>query len=153
MITTPICAVDEITIPFPPSDVWPVVADVAGYPGWWPKSLHVRVVAGGTEAVGTDIALRPPGGRPFRCRVESAEPPVRMLVRYHGGFLSGTGEWRLHSAGDGTRVVYTLDASAAGWSVAVLGKFLHLGRMHSKSMQEALTPLRDETARRRGAAG
>lgn len=165
MTTTPIRAVDEITIPFPPSDVWSVVADVAGYAGWWPKSLRVRVVAGGTEvadgadgsdepqAVGTDIELRPPGGRPFRCRVESADPPRRMVVRYHGGFLSGTGEWRLDPAGDGTRVVYTLDVCAAGWMVTVLGKFLDLGRMHSKSMQEVLTNLSAETARRRGGAG
>lgn len=149
MTTTPIRAVDDVTIPFPPSEVWPVIADVAGYAGWWPKALRVRVVAGGTEAVGTDIELHPPGGRPFRCRVESAEPPRRMVVRYHGGFLSGTGEWRLDPVGDGTRVVYTLDVYAAGWIVAVLGRFLDLGRMHSKSMQEVITSLRDETVRRR----
>jgi hypothetical protein len=32
MVSTPIQATDEITIPAPVSEVWPVLADVAGYP-------------------------------------------------------------------------------------------------------------------------
>jgi uncharacterized protein YndB with AHSA1/START domain len=149
MRTTPIRAVDEIILASPPAEVWPVIADVAGYVHWWPKSLRLRVVSGGTESIGTDVELRPPGGRPFRCRVEEADPPRRLRMRYHGGFLDGTGEWRLDPDGSGTRVRYTLDVCAAGRVVAILGRFLDLGRLHSKSMRAVLANLRDEVARRR----
>ncbi|MBK7989492.1 MAG: SRPBCC family protein [Comamonadaceae bacterium] len=43
MPSTPIQATDEITIHATVSEVWPVLADVAGYPRWWPRSLGVRV--------------------------------------------------------------------------------------------------------------
>lgn len=46
MLTTPIRAVDERVLPFAPDQIWPVLADVNGYPQWYPPSLqlHVRAV-------------------------------------------------------------------------------------------------------------
>jgi uncharacterized protein YndB with AHSA1/START domain len=142
MVITPIQAIDEITIPCPLSDVWPVLADVAGYPRWWPKSLGIRVVGAGVDLIGTEVEMCPSGGRPFRCRVEAVDVPSRIRMRYVGGFIEGVGEWRLEPLGQQTRVSYRLDARANGLLVFCLGKLIDLAGAHSRSMQEILKNLR-----------
>lgn len=142
MVSTPIQATDEITIPGPVSEVWPVLADVAGYPRWWPKSLGIRVVGAGMDLVGTEVEMRPSDGRPFRCRVEAVDRPSRIRMRYVGGLIEGVGEWRLEPLGQQTRVSYRLDARANGWLVFCLGKLMNLAGVHSRSMQEVLKSLR-----------
>ena len=82
MPSTPIQATDEITIHATVSEVWPVLADVAGYPRWWPRSLGVRVASTGGELLGTEVEMRPSGGRSFVCRVEAVEVPTRIRMRY-----------------------------------------------------------------------
>jgi uncharacterized protein YndB with AHSA1/START domain len=144
MISTPIRASDEIIIPRPATEVWPVLADVEGYPRWWPKSLGIRVLSGGRELLGTEVEVRPFGGRPFRCRVEAVDRPNRIQMRYFGGFVDGLGEWRLEPLGQKTRVTYRLDATASGWLVVLLGKVLDLARLHSRPMQEVLRNLSNE---------
>lgn len=141
MISTPIHATDEIVIPLPATEVWPVLADFGGYPRWWPKSLGIRLRSGGAELLGTEVELRPVGGRPFRCRVEAVDVPKRIQMRYFGGFIDGVGEWRLEPSGQETRVIYTLEVEANGWLVALLGKVLNLSRIHSRSMQTILQNL------------
>lgn len=140
-MTTPIHATDEITIPRPASDVWAVLADVRGYPFWWPKSLGLRVLSGGDASLGTEVEIRPNGGRAFRCRVDEVVEPQRLRMRYFGGFIDGFGEWRLEPCGGETRVIYTLEARAEGWLVALLGKMFNLGKIHSRSMQTVLQNL------------
>ena len=71
-----------------------------------------------------------------------------MRMRYGDGFVTGSGEWRLEAVAGGTRVVYALDVLAHGWLVALLGKLLPLGKIHSKSMQEVLANLEAEVRRR-----
>jgi uncharacterized protein YndB with AHSA1/START domain len=142
MASTPIHANDEITIPAPLSDVWPVLADVAGYPRWWPRSLGVRVLSTGGELLGTEVEMRPSGGRPFLCRVEAVEAPTRIRMRYGGGFIEGFGEWRLEPLGAQTRVSYQLEVQARGWLVFCLGKVMNLASVHSRSMQEVLKNLK-----------
>ena len=100
--------------------------------------------------IGSELEVCPRGGQPFRCRVEAIEPPRRMQMRYGNGFVTGTGEWRLEAVTGGTRVVYALDVQAHGWLVALLGKLLPLGKIHSKSMQEVLANLEVEVRRRCG---
>ena len=39
MMTTPIRAVDERVLPFAPDQIWPVLADVNGYPQWYPSEV------------------------------------------------------------------------------------------------------------------
>jgi len=41
---TPIQATDEAIVPFPPTEVWRVLANVAAYPSWWPRHLGLRVL-------------------------------------------------------------------------------------------------------------
>jgi uncharacterized protein YndB with AHSA1/START domain len=141
MTSTPIHATDEITIPFPATEVWEVLADFERYPQWWPKSLDIRVLSGGMELLGTEVELRPAGGRAFRCRVEAVDLPKCIGMRYFGGFIDGFGAWRLEPLGQETRVIYQLEVNAHGWLVSLLGKVLNLGRMHSRLMQTVLRNL------------
>jgi carbon monoxide dehydrogenase subunit G len=69
-------------------------------------------------------------------------------MRYGEGFITGTGEWRLVAEAGGTRVAYALDVSAHGWLVALLGRLLPLGRVHSRSMRQVLANLEAEVRRR-----
>ncbi|HNO88647.1 MAG TPA: SRPBCC family protein [Rhodocyclaceae bacterium] len=142
MINTPIRATDEITIPYPADEVWPVLADFGGYPRWWPKSLGIRVLSGGVELPGTEVEVRPFGGRRFRCRVESVDVPTRIRMRYFGGFIDGFGEWLLAPQGQETRVIYRLEVNAHGWLVVLLSKVLDLSKLHSRSMESVLQNLK-----------
>ncbi len=145
---TPIHATDEIVIPLPATEVWPVLADFGGYPRWWPKSLEIRLLSDGAELLGTEVELRPVGGRSFRCRVEGVDVPKRIKMRYFGEFIDGVGEWRLEPMGQETRVTYTLEVEASGWFVALLGKVLNLARIHSRFMQTILQNLANVLARK-----
>ena len=53
-------------------------ADVNGYPQRYPPSLHLQVRAVTADGIGSEVELRPRGGRAFRCRVESLEAPRRL---------------------------------------------------------------------------
>jgi ribosome-associated toxin RatA of RatAB toxin-antitoxin module len=150
MMTTPIRAVDERVLPFAPDQIWPVLADVNGYPQRYPPSLHRQVRAVTAAGIGSEVELRPRGGRAFRCRVESLEPPRQMRIRYPGDFIVGTGEWRWAAAAGGTQVVYELDVVSHGRLAAWLGKLLPLGKLHSQFMRAVLENLERETAPRVG---
>lgn len=150
MPAAPIQAVDERLLPFAPEQIWPVLADVTASPRWWPASIRLTVLHASPGLIGSELEVCPRGGRPFRCRVEAIEPPRRMQMRYGDGFVTGTGEWRLEAVAGGTRVAYALDVQAHGWLVALLGKLLPLGKIHSKSMQEVLANLEAEVRRRCG---
>ncbi len=148
MLTTPIRAVDERVLPFAPDQIRPVLADVNGYPQWYPPSLHLHVRAVTAAGIGSEVELRPRGGRAFRCRVESLEPPRRLRLRYPGDFIVGTGEWCLDAAPGGTRVAYDLDVVATGRLAVPLGWLLPLGKIHSKFMRGVLVNLEAEVRRR-----
>lgn len=150
MKVTPIRAADERVVPFSAEQVWPVLLDFRRVPEWWPRSLRVKVVAVTADGVGSELEIHPRGGRAFRCRAESAETAHRLVMRYPGPFIAGTGEWRLEPVPGGTRVIYTLDVVAQGRLVAWLGRWLNLGEIHSKSMRDVLENLERETARRVG---
>jgi len=150
MASTPIQAMDERALPFSPEQIWPVLADLSAFPIWYPASLNVKVLAATADGIDSELEIRPRGGRAFRCRVESLEPPRRMRMRYPGNFIAGVGEWSLEAVAGGTRVVYELNVVAHGRLVAWLGKLLPLGKLHSKLMREVLVNLERETARRQG---
>jgi uncharacterized protein YndB with AHSA1/START domain len=141
---TPILAKDERTIPFLVGEVWNVLANIEAYPNWWPRSVGLRVLSSEREIVGSSFELRPLGGRPFRCRIQSIESPSKLRLHYFGGFIEGRGEWRLESSGPNTQVQYLLDVQAAGRVVAFIGRLLPLNRIHSYQMKQVLRNL--ETA-------
>ena len=137
---TPIRAVDEILLPQRPERVWPVVADVAGYARWWPRSVGVRAL-NDVAGAGAEVEIRPRGGRAFRCCVTDVDEPRSLCLRYGGGFIEGVGEWRLEPVAGGTRVRYAVDVAACGWAAAVLGRVVDFGRLHSRWMQQVLQNL------------
>lgn len=143
MPITPIRAEDRVVVPAPIEDVWAVVADVARYPRWWPPSVTARVVRGAPGPVGVEVELQRPGGQPFRCTVESVDPPRGMVMRYHGRTIEGAGAWRLAPVEGGTEVTYTLDVVAHGWVVAVLSRVMSLEEAHSGPMRDVLGRLAD----------
>jgi Polyketide cyclase / dehydrase and lipid transport len=120
------------------------------YPRWYPPSLNLRVRAVTAAGIGSEVELRPQGGRAFRCRLESLEAPRRLRLRYPGDFIVGTGEWRLDAAPGGTRVAYELNVVATGRLAVLLGWLLPLGKLHSKFMRRVLENLERETARQVG---
>ena len=138
---TPIRATDELVVPFSVAEVWRVLADIAAYPGWWPPSLRLRVLQSKPGILGSELELRPFGGRPFRCRVDAVEESRSIRTHYYGGFVNGRGEWRLEPSGSGTRVRYELDVQADGWLVAGLNLVLPLARIHSRQMKGVLRQL------------
>ena len=138
---TAIQASDEVVVLFSPSEVWRVLTDIAAFPSWWPRLLHMRVLHCKPGLVGSEVDLRPFGGRPFRCRVEAVEEPCSIRTQYYGGFINGRGEWRLEPSGAGTTVRYELDVQAEGRLVAWLGRMLPLGRVHSRQMQQVFRQL------------
>ena len=151
-VVTPIRATDEAIVPFPPTEVWRVLADVADYPRWWPRHLGLRVLHREAGLVGSEVEQRPFGGRPFRCRVEAVEEPSSIRAQYHGGFIEGRGEWRLEAVGSGTRVRYELDVHAEGRVVACLGRILPLGRIHSRQMRSVFRQLERVLVQRKAAS-
>lgn len=148
MPVTKIQALDERVLPFAPGQIWAVLADTGSYPAWYPPSVRIKVLAAAANVVGTEFEIQPRGGRSFRCHITSAEPPHRIRLRYAGGFIEGTGEWRLEPAANGTQVAYEMDVGAKGWLVAMLGRVLPLAGMHSRAMKEILFSLENEAARR-----
>lgn len=100
--------------------------------------------------VGAELEIRPVAGRPFRCRVTSISPPSRMEMQYFGGFVEGTGVWLVEPEMDGTRLTYSIDTKASGMLVAVLGRILDLGTVHSKQMQAVFDGLIKELKNREG---
>jgi ribosome-associated toxin RatA of RatAB toxin-antitoxin module len=144
---TPIFATDERILPFEREQVWHVLANVAVYPDWWPRSVGMRVLHVAPEIIGSSFQLRPLGGRAFRCRIESLESLKTMRMRYFGGFIEGQGEWRLEALGSETRVQYELDVQAAGRVVACIAKLRPLNRFHSYQMKQVLRNLEGEVRR------
>ena len=132
---TPIQIADETIIPLSPAEVWRVLADIARYPEWWPRSLFVRLLYANPELTGTEFSIRPYGWRSFRCRVVSFEEPVRICLQYEGLYMGGIAEWRLEPAGQGTRVIYDMDAKVKDLLVTLVGTVIDLKSIHSYSMR------------------
>jgi len=133
--TTPIQIADETIIPLSPAEVWRVLADITRYPEWWPRALFVRLLNANPELTGTVFSIRPYGWRSFRCRVVSFEEPVRICLQYEGQYMGGIAEWRLEPAGQGTRVIYDMDAEVNDLLVTLVGTVIDLKSIHSYSMR------------------
>jgi len=133
--TTPLRMIDATTVPFAPSEVWPVLADIAGYSQWWPWSLFVGLCHAESGLIGTEFTIRPYGWRSFRCRVVSCEESRRIGLHYEGGYLGGVAEWRLEPVGQGTKIMYDLDAEVRDPLVTLFGAVISLESVHAYSMR------------------
>ena len=143
----PIRMADETLLPLSPAEVWPVLADIARYPSWWPRLLFVRLLHAHPGLVGTVYAIRPYGWRSFRCRVESFEEPLRLCLQYEGSYMRGVAEWRLEPVDQGTRVIYSMDAEVNDLVVALFGTVINLKSVHSYSMRGIFHNLKQQLFR------
>lgn len=139
--------VDETLVPLSPAEVWPVLADIARYPVWWPRSLFVRSLNINPGLIGTEYTIRPYGWRSFRCRVVSVEEPVRICLQYNGMYMGGGAEWRLEPVGQGTKVIYDLDAEVKDLLVTLVGTVINLKSIHSYSMRGIFQNLKQQLFR------
>lgn len=139
---TPLRMIDATTVSFAPAEVWPVLADIAGYSKWWPRSLFVRLRHAEPGLIGTEFTIRPYGWRSFRCRVVSFEEPRRICLQYDGCYLGGVAEWRLEPVGQGTKIMYDLDAEVNDLLVTLFGAVISLESVHACSMRGIFHNLR-----------
>ncbi len=132
-------ACDAIHVSAPPERVWALVSDLRSYPRWWPASLRVRA-----SPDGRSVLLHPRGGVAFECRVDDAESPRRLRIRYPGPRIQGTGEWRLESDPDGTRVTYEVDLRVRVLGAKLLGRWIDFAAVHSRGMVGVFAGLQRE---------
>ena len=145
---SPIRAADTMRLDAPAIAVWQVLTDFAAYPRWYPRRVGMSVVHVAPDGIGTELRLRPLGGRSFHCRVETLDQPHQIRVRYHGDFIAGTGEWLLEPERAHTRVTYRVDVVAHGLLATVLGRVIDLVSVHSNQMRAVMRDLGAEVRRR-----
>lgn len=147
--TTLMEADDERLLPHPVEDVYGVLADVGTYPRWWPQDLGVAVRRSAAGLVGSELAIEPSGGRPFRLRVVDARRPTRIALAYEASWLEGEGEWTLRRRRTGALVRYRVHVRSDRWLAVLAGKALDLPAMHTRQMRDVLGALEAEAALRR----
>lgn len=145
--STPIQMKNTAIFPLTPAEIWPVLVDVAGYEQWWPRFLFVHLLQARPELIGTEISIRPYGWKSFRCQVVVVEEPVRIGLQYDGTYIGGGAEWRLEPEGQGTRVIFDLDAEVTDPLVTLLGRVMDLRRIHSYSMDQIFASLKQQLFR------
>lgn len=123
------------TLPFSASEVFNAILDFQRYPEWWPKQLRIRVLRTTTDFLGSQIEVRPMGGR-FTCEVVGIERNRIIQIAYVDGLHRGVGVWKFEADGDGTAVSYRIDLEPQGWLPRLLSHVMDFGRIHSNEMQQ-----------------
>ena len=141
-----VIAEDAVVLPYSPQPVWNALADFASYWRWWPTSVKIHVRRATPELVGSQIEVRPFGGRGFVCEVVRVTPPTEMQLRYVAGFYRGTGVWTVSKQDDGTRVSYRIDLEIVDRFLVVLSCFINIAALHSRLMRKVLSGLDDYIA-------
>ncbi len=116
-----------------------------------PKNVGLSILRRTPELIGSTFQLRPYGGRAFQCKIQAIDPPNRLEMEYFGGFIEGSGSWKIESCDTGTHVQYDLDVRASGLMVAIVGRLFPLARIHSNQMKQVLSRLEKELKSNYGA--
>lgn len=141
---TPIEAFDYKCMAVEPQRVWEVLVDVKRAEQWWPKSLRLKVRHVAPEILGSIYEIHPQGGQPFSCKIVAVEPIQSIQTEYLGGFIQGKGLWHIEPDPIGCKVSYTMNVTASGILVAIIGKFVSLSKIHSRQMAKVLDNLEVE---------
>ena len=143
---------DSRDLPFPVDRVWAVVADLPGYPAWWPPSLKVKLLHREAGVLGTRIEVRPYGGQGFTCEVSQVRAGERLTMRY-SGIYSGSGTWEIAPVGDRCRVTYAIDLRIESRWVRLLARVLPVASIHSRLMGQMLDSLHAHLTRQPASSG
>ena len=128
-------AEDETIIACPSDRIWRAITDFSSYQKWWPASVKIVVHRVTPELVGSQVEIKPYGGRAFLCEVESIRDGSELRLRYSGVYR-GTGVWTI-AEGDGhSRVVYRVDLEISDPFMKLLSYIVSIPRLHSKLMRE-----------------
>ena len=92
------------------------------------------------ELVGSQVQLKPYGGRAFVCEVESIRDGAELRLQYSGVYR-GTGVWTI-TAGEGNcRVTYRVDLEIVDPLMKILSYIMSIPRLHSSLMREVFAGL------------
>ncbi|GAA3605394.1 SRPBCC family protein [Marihabitans asiaticum] len=132
--------VDRWLLPARPGEVFEVLADVDGYPRWWPEVRSMRRI---DDCRGTAVVRsRLPMNLHLQMTRETVDPDEGVLRVGIRGDLLGWAQWIVIDEGEGTAAVFTQEVEPAkrAWRAAasaapVLGRHLlvrnHEAMMHS----------------------
>jgi len=133
-------AEDAAVIASPPDRIWQAIADFSSFPQWWPSSVKIVVRRAAPELIGSQVEIKPYGGRAFLCEVESTREGAEMRLQYSGVYR-GTGVWTI-TAGEGNcRVTYRVDLEIVDPLMKVLSYIMSIPRLHSSLMREVFAGL------------
>jgi len=133
-------AEDAAVIASPPNQIWRAITDFSSYAKWWPSSVSIVVRRNTPELVGSQVQLKPYGGRAFVCEVESIREGAELRLQYSGVYR-GTGVWTI-AAGDGNcRVTYRVDLEIVDPMMKLLSFVVPIPRLHSNLMREVFAGL------------
>ena len=141
-------AEDETVIVCPPERIWQAIIDFNSYTKWWPSSVSIAVRRVTPKLVGSQVEIKPYGGRAFLCEVESIRDGVELRLRYSGVYR-GIGVWTI-AEGDGhSRVVYRVDLEISDLLMKLLSYVVSIPRLHSKLMREVFEGLEGYLVRKK----
>jgi ribosome-associated toxin RatA of RatAB toxin-antitoxin module len=133
-------AEDAAVISSPPDQIWQAIADFNSFPQWWPSSVKIVVRRHSPELIGSQVQLKPYGGRAFVCEVESIREGAELRLQYSGVYR-GTGVWTI-AAGEGNcRVTYRVDLEIVDPLMKILSYIMSISRLHSNLMREVFAGL------------
>ena len=92
------------------------------------------------ELVGSQVQLKPFGGRAFVCEVESIRDSVELRLRYSGVYR-GIGVWTIAAGEENCRVTYRVDLEIVDPLMKLLSYIIPIPRLHSSLMREVFAGL------------
>lgn len=137
---------DTAVISYPPDQIWHAITDFNAYSKWWPSSVKIVVRQTAQELVGSQVRLRPFGGRAFVCEVESIREGSELRLQYSGVYR-GTGVWTIVEGAGNCRVTYRVDLRIADPMMRLLSYIVSIPRLHSNLMKEVFAGLAGYLAR------
>lgn len=109
------------SLPVPRDDVFAILADVAGYPVWWPQVRAVARVDDDSAHVVVRSFL--PYSLDLTLTRVVEDSAAGVLEAKLTGQLEGWSRWQLGVAGSGTSMVYEQDVTVRGRQMAAASRF------------------------------
>jgi hypothetical protein len=108
------------TLPAPPQRVYSVLADVEGYPRWWPQVRAARRL----DETSGELTCRSllPYDLVFVMHQELEDADNLVLRARMSGDLNGTSQWTITADGDGSSAIFDEDVSVGSGLLGAAGR-------------------------------